>query len=171
MENALNLMKSRSFIKSALFDILALAFIYFLPAITHFFSFPLYYADPMRIVLILCLVHTSKSNSLIIALTLPVFSFIIASHPSMYKSMLIASELMLNLALFFLISQKIKNIFGSMIISIAVSKLFYYTAKYFFISGGLIEGELVTTPILIQAVAAVIFSVYAFYLMRNRTEQ
>jgi hypothetical protein len=171
MENALSLIRSRSFIKSALFDILALTVIYFLPTLTHFFSFPLYYADPMRIVLILCLAHTSKSNALIIALTLPVFSFIIASHPSMYKSLLIASELLLNLAFFYIISQKIKNVFGSMIISIALSKLFYYTAKYFFISGGLIEGELVTTPILIQAIAAVIFSVYAYFILRNRTEQ
>jgi hypothetical protein len=171
MENTLSLIKSRGFIKSALFDILALAFIYFLPTITHFFSFPLYYADPMRIVLILCLAHTSKSNSLLIALTLPVFSFIIASHPSMYKSMLIASELILNLFLFYFISQKIKNIFGSMLISIALSKMFYYLAKYFFISGGLIEGDLVTTPILIQTVAAVVFSLYAYFILRNRTEQ
>jgi hypothetical protein len=171
MENTLNLIKSKSFIKSALFDILALGFIYFLPTLTHFFSFPLYYADPMRIVLILCLAHTSKYNAITIALTLPVFSFIIAAHPSMYKSLLIASELLLNLVLFFYISQKMKNVFGSMVISILISKLFYYTAKYFFISGGLIDGELVTTPLLIQAVAAVAFSVYAYLILRNRTEQ
>lgn len=171
MENALNLIKSKSFTKSAIFDISALALIYFLPTITHFFSFPLYYADPMRIVLILCLAHTSKSNAFIIALTLPVFSFIIASHPSMYKSLLIASELLLNLALFYYISRKINNVFGTMLISIALSKLFYYLAKSFFISGGLIEGQLVTTPIWIQAVAALIFSVYAYVILRNRTEQ
>ena len=171
MENALNLIKSKSFTKSAIFDLSALALIYFLPTITHFFSFPLYYADPMRIVLILCLAHTSKSNAFIIALTLPVFSFIIASHPSMYKSLLIASELLLNLALFYYISRKINNVFGTMLISIALSKLFYYLAKSFFISGGLIEGQLVTTPIWIQAVAALIFSVYAYVILRNRTEQ
>jgi hypothetical protein len=171
MENALNLIKSKSFIKSALFDLLALAFIYFIPTITHFFAFPLYYADPMRIVLILCLAHTSKNNSFLIALTLPVFSFIIASHPSMYKSMLIASELLLNLYIFFLISEKMKNVFGAMLISVLASKVFYYLAKYVFISAGLIDGELVTTPIWIQVAAALVFSAYAFVILRNRTEQ
>lgn len=171
MENALNLIKSKSFIKSALFDISALAFIYLMPTIVHFFSFPLYYADPMRIVLILCLAHTSKNNAVLIALTLPVFSFIIAAHPSMYKSMLIASELMLNLFLFFFLAQKIKNVFGAMLISIAASKIFYYLAKSVLISAGLIQGDLVSTPIWIQAVAALVFSVYAFFILRNRTEQ
>ncbi len=170
MENTLNLIKSKNFVKSAAIDILALAFIYFIPTMAHFFSFPLYYADPMRIVLILCLAHTSKSNTFIIALTLPVFSFIIASHPSMYKSLLIASELLLNLYLFYFISQKLKNVFGSMLISIALSKIFYYLAKYLFITAGLIEGELVSTPIWIQAIAAALFSLYAFIILRNRTE-
>jgi len=170
METALNLIKSKNFAKSALFDILALAFVYFIPAIAHFFSFPLYYADPMRIVLILCIAHTSKSNSFIIALTLPVFSFIIASHPSMYKSLLIASELMLNIYLFYVISLKLKNVFGAMLASIVLSKIFYYAAKYVFISGGLIDGSLVTTPVLIQAAAALVFSIYAYLILRNRTE-
>lgn len=170
MENTLNLIKSKDFVKSAMIDLLALAFIYFIPTIAHFFSFPIYFADPMRIVLILCLAHTSKYNTFIIALTLPAFSFIIASHPSMYKSLLIASELLLNLGLFFLISQKMKSVFGSMLISIVLSKIFYYMAKYLFISAGLIEGELVSTPIWIQAVAAAVFSFYAFIILRKRTE-
>lgn len=170
MENTLNLIKSKDFVKNATIDLMALAFIYFIPTIAHFFSFPLYYADPMRIVLILCLAHTSKSNSFIIALTLPVFSFIIASHPSMYKSLLIASELLLNIYLFYFISQRLKNVFGSMLISIALSKIFYYSAKYLFITAGLIEGDLVSTPIWIQAIAAALFSLYAFIILRNRTE-
>ncbi len=171
MENALNLIKSKNFIKSAAFDFLALAFIYFMPALTHLFSFPLYYADPMRLVLILCLAHTSKNNSLLIALTLPVFSFIIASHPSAYKSLLIAGELLINLYLFFTFSKSIKNVFVSMFLSIAISKVLYYAGKALFISAGLIQGELVSTPIWIQAAAGIVFSGYAFFVLRNRTEQ
>lgn len=57
-----------------------------------------------------------------------------------------------------------------MILSIAASKLLYYAAKYLFISAGLIQGELVTTPVWIQAAAALAFSIYAYFILRNRTE-
>lgn len=64
-----------------------------------------------------------------------------------------------------------KNVFGAMLISVLASKVFYYLAKYVFISAGLIDGELVTTPIWIQVAAALVFSAYAFVILRNRTEQ
>ena len=56
-----------------------------------------------------------------------------------------------------------------MIISILISKIIYYTAKYFLISSLLISGELFSTPIIIQMVMAVIFGafIYVFELRRE----
>ncbi|MDY0202455.1 MAG: hypothetical protein RBR40_15895, partial [Tenuifilaceae bacterium] len=67
---------TRKTIAYVLFDIFALAFIYLIPTISHMLSFPLYLIEPMRIALVLALVHTTKRNAYIIALTLPLFSFL-----------------------------------------------------------------------------------------------
>ena len=68
---------SKQNIKSIILDIAAIAFIYFVPTISHILSLPVYYIEPMRLMLILALVHTTKQNAYIIALTLPLFSFLI----------------------------------------------------------------------------------------------
>ncbi len=59
--------------KSLIIDILGLTFIYFVPAISHLLSFPLYLVEPMRVMLIIAIAHTTKRNAYLIALTLPVF--------------------------------------------------------------------------------------------------
>ena len=87
---------SRKTLNYVLFDILALTFIYFVPTISHMLSFPLYLIEPMRIALILALVHTTKKNAYIIAITLPLFSFLVSAHPVFYKMMLISGELVID---------------------------------------------------------------------------
>ena len=49
MEKALGLSDFRANIKTYLIDFSLLLFIYFLPALSHLFAFPIYYLDPMRI--------------------------------------------------------------------------------------------------------------------------
>ncbi len=100
---------SISKIKSIVFDLMALLFIYLVPAISHLLSFPVYYLEPMRIMLILAIVHTTRKNAYLIALTLPLFSLLISAHPSLIKTSLVTGELLLNVWLFFFISEKLSN--------------------------------------------------------------
>ena len=109
MEKALSIIDFKSNIKTYLIDFSLLLMIYFLPAISHLFAFPVYYLDPMRIALVVALVHTSNKNAYIIALTLPLFSFLISSHPQIIKSFLLSAELVINLSLFYLLKDKLKN--------------------------------------------------------------
>src|SRR6056297_734588 len=95
----------------ALFDLAAIAFIYFIPALSHMLSFPLYLLEPMRIVLILALVHTHKVNALVLAATLPFFTFLVSGHPVLPKAILISAELVLNVVLFFAIVKSVKSKF------------------------------------------------------------
>src|SRR6056297_3145024 len=88
-------------ISQALFDLAAIAFIYFIPAISHMLSIPLYLLEPMRIILILALVHTHKVNAYVLAATLPFFTFLVSGHPILPKAFLISAELVLNVFLFF----------------------------------------------------------------------
>ena len=167
MEKALSLIDLKSNIKTYLIDFSLLLMIYFLPAISHLFAFPVYYLDPMRIALVVALIHTSKKNAYIIALTLPLFSFLISSHPQIIKSFLLSAELVINLSLFYLLKDKLKNVFTSLFISILISKVIYYLLKFALISFALLNDRLFSTPFYFQLIAAVLLSTYIYLV--NRT--
>lgn len=154
-------------VRSVLLDLTAILFIAFAPALSHMFALPIYMLEPMRIMLILSIVHTSRNNSYLIALVLPAFSFIISTHPSVIKTLLISSELILNVFLFGLFLNYIKNSFAAVFASILISKVFYYTVKFGFLSFGIIGGELIATPIYLQAIVTTVLSIYLFILFRT----
>jgi len=168
MATNVNLVSSRVNYKSILFDVVSLAFIYFIPAFSHLFNIPIYLVEPMRIMLILAMVHTSKTNAYFIALTLPLFSFLISSHPNVFKGLIMTAELILNVWLFFEISKRMTNQFVSMISAILISKLVYYLLKFVLISFAVLESGLITTPIYLQVITSVIFSLYVFLILRKR---
>ena len=170
MEKVLSLADFRANVKTYLIDFSLLLFIYFLPAISHLFAFPVYYLDPMRIVLVVALIHTSKKNSFLIALTLPLFSFLISSHPQLIKSFLLSAELLLNLTLFFLLKEKINNVFTSLLASIIISKAIYYLLKFAFISFALLDDRLFSTPYYYQIISAILLSTYMYLVNRPGTK-
>jgi hypothetical protein len=161
------LLQTESFI-SILFDFLALVCIYFVPAISHLLNLPLYLIEPMRIMLILALVHTSKKNAYMLALTMPLFSFIISSHPEFPKMFLITMELSLNVFLFYLLLKKTPYLIVSVLLSIVLSKVIYYSVKFFLIKLTILDSELVTTPILIQLITTLFFSLYLFAFYKKK---
>lgn len=169
MEKALSIIDFKSNIKTYLIDFSLLLMIYFLPAISHLFAFPVYYLDPMRIALVVALIHTSKKNAFIIALTLPLFS-LISSHPQIIKSFLLSAELVINLGLFFLLKDKLKNVFTSLFLSILISKVVYYSLKFAFISFALLNDKLFSTPFYFQLISAVLLSNYIYLVNRTSTK-
>ncbi len=148
----------------------ALLLIYFTPALSHLLNFPLYLIEPMRLVLILAMLHSDRRNAYMLSLTLPVFSYAVSAHPVFYKMLLISAELTLNVWLFFMLSSKLKNNFAAMLSAIVLSKVAYYLLKFGFISFALIGTGLFSTPIWIQAITTVIFSAYAFLILKNSKE-
>jgi hypothetical protein len=169
MEKILNFTNSYEKVKTTLIDLIALTFIFFVPALSHLFSFPLYLLEPMRIMLVLSLVHTTKRNAFLIALVLPIFSLIISSHPSLVKSLLIVMELGLNVWLFSFFTKRNFNLFISMFVSIIASKLVYYGMKYITISFSILNSELISTPIFLQFGMTIVFSLYAYMLLKNKS--
>ncbi len=159
----------RNTLSYALFDFLALAFIYFVPTISHMLNFPLYLIEPMRIAIILALVHTSRSNAFIIALTLPLFSFLVSAHPVFYKMMLISGELLLNVWVFHLLFNRYKNAFAAILSSIIISKVAYYLVK-FIIIGFIVKSSdrIIATPIYIQVITTIAFSIYLAVMVRRK---
>ncbi|MEE4198280.1 MAG: hypothetical protein V2I54_11600 [Bacteroidales bacterium] len=168
MESRATYVFNQSTIRNLIFDLAAIAFIYFVPAISHLLSLPVYYIEPMRLMLILALVHTNQRNAYIIALTLPLFSFLVSAHPVLPKMLLITFELSLNVFLFYLLIRSFKNTFFPVFISIIASKLIYYVIKFGLINWAILESGLVSTPILMQGTTALIFSTYVWILYKKK---
>ena len=150
-----------------LIDITALAFIYLVPTISHLLNLPVYLIEPMRLMLIIALVHTSKKNAYLLALTMPLFSFLISAHPALPKMIIISIELSLNVFLFFLLSKKFKNLFPAILLSILISKIAYYVLKFGLIKMAVITSGLISTAILIQLATTLVFSFYVYLFYRN----
>ena len=149
---------TRTDYKTIMLDIAAILVITFLPAISHLVSIPLYLFEPMRVILVLSVMFTAKRNSYMIALALPLFSYLISAHPVFVKLFLISSELFLNIYLFSILEKKTRNIFGSLLGAILICKVYYYLLKAGLISVGLMQGELVSTPLYLQLIIAVVLS-------------
>lgn len=164
---AIQLLNSQK-IRSILFDIAAIAFIYFVPAISHLLSLPVYYIEPMRLMLVLALVHTTKKNAYLIALTLPLFSFLISAHPVFPKMILIAFELSLNVFIFYALVSKFKHTIFPIFISIIASKMVYYVIKFGLIQLAVLKSGLISTPLAMQLTTTLVFSVYLYLLFKKK---
>lgn len=139
------------------FDILALVLMYFLPAISHLTAIPFYIIEPFRLMILVSLVvMNNKYNALLLAVTLPLFSFIIATHPLFAKAMLISIEMVFNILVYSWLIKKINKPFWVILISIVISKAGYYLLKFGFISMGLLSMSLVSTSLLVQLAVAFI---------------
>lgn len=158
---------SRAHFKSVLIDFTALVFIYFVPSLSHLFNIPLYFIEPMRIMLVIAMVHTSRNNAYLLALTLPLFSFLVSSHPNIYKGMIMTIELVINVWLFFEISKRVANTFAAMLSSIIISKIIYYLLKFGLIRFAIIESGLFSTSVGLQLILAIVLSGYLFLFYRQ----
>lgn len=155
-------------IKTVCLDIIALAVIYFVPAFAHNFQIPIYLAEPLRIILVLSVLHTRKENAYILALTLPLFSYLISGHPIFFKMLIVMFELTLNVWLFLDLSKRMNNIIFPMFLSIVVSKVFYYTFQFLFISLNLLNIDQIDHPIFPQVIVTLVFSIYAVLILRKK---
>lgn len=154
-------------LKNILYDIIGISFIYLTPTIVHGLNFPLYYAEPMRIVLLISLFHFHKLNSWILALTLPFFSWLVSGHPVIYKAFIMSIELGINVFFFYRFLPLFRSAFPAVLLSVAISKAIYYLLKYLFISLMLLEGSLVSTPWIYQVLTAFVFAIYAHFAITS----
>jgi hypothetical protein len=166
MSSTLAAIKSNgTLVKSVVVDIFGLAFIYLVPTFSHLLNIPLYLIEPMRLMLIIAIAHTTKRNAYLIALTLPIFSFLVSAHPHILKTLLITIELVINVWLFYFLKKHWKNYFAAMLTSILVSKLAYYLMKYAMINFAFLDSSLISTPIYLQVITMVVFSWYLLFVM------
>ncbi|MFO7872885.1 MAG: hypothetical protein R6U62_00175 [Bacteroidales bacterium] len=148
-------------LRAILFDVFALAFIYLVPTISHMLSIKLYLLEPMRLMLVLAMVHTRRQNAYILAFTMPFFSFLISAHPLLVKALLIAIELVVMVFVFYQLEKRLHT-FVAIFSAILVSKMLYYGMKYVAVITVLPAEPLVGTPLQLQVLTSLAFSLYLF---------
>ncbi len=135
--------------------------LFLLPSIGHMFPFPIYLIEPMRIAVFTgYLLSKNAYNAALLAITIPIFSFLTTGHPLFFKATLISIELLTNILFFIFLYQKLRiGAFLALVASVVVSKLIYYGIKFLFLSLGLLSGSLVSTGLYEQIITLVILSV------------
>jgi hypothetical protein len=156
-------------IVAVIYDFIALTLVYLLPSISHMFNISLYLIEPMRIVIILSVLHTNRVNAFILAATIPIVSFLISGHPLLVKGLIMSAELSLNVYLFTLFMSKRMNPFLVAVLSIIASKIFYYIAFFSVSSMGLLPVRPDSTPYLSQILVTLAFGLYAWLMLRGKT--
>lgn len=156
-------------IRTFLIDGFALAFLLLMPAASHLTGVPFYFIEPMRIMLVVALIFTSRSNAYILALALPVFSFLVSGHPVPIKMMIIMAELLLNVWLFIKIFQLTRKPFISMFSAIIGSKIFCYLTYWIVFSWAFVVDESQMVFLIAQLVVSLVLSasVLAFSTKRS----
>lgn len=154
-------------LKSALIDAFALAFIFLMPTFSHLLSFPLYFIEPMRIMVVLAMAHTHRNNAYALALALPLFSFFVSGHPILVKAVIIGLELMVMVGVFYLLRKHI-HVFGAIFSAIIISKVFYFAVKFFVplkAMQSLGYGSFFEFSLLIQIATSLVMSFYLWMIV------
>lgn len=144
----------------SLTDLALFAFVYFIPALSHLTSsIPFYILEPMRVAVLLGFIVTrSFFNAYFTAATLPVFSFAVAAHPVLAKSLLMGGELVINVFFLQFFLRRFKSKFFAAFASVLLSKAIYYAGKFLMIKASLLDMSMVSTPLWIQLVVAALLS-------------
>lgn len=141
-------------------DFILLVFIYFVPTLSHLMGLPFYILDPMRMVVLGSIVLVNdKRNPYILAITIPLFSYFVAGHPILYKNIIMAIELAVNVYLFNYLTSKTKHVFVAALGSIIASKALYYLLKYAMLFLGVLNTSMVDTNIVIQIAVTLMISI------------
>ncbi|MFP4605652.1 MAG: hypothetical protein ACLFNJ_09785 [Bacteroidales bacterium] len=161
-------LRSKETLRTIAFDLSAVLFIYFIPAISHMLNAPVYFIEPMRIALVLALLHTTKRNAYVLAITLPIFSFLVSAHPMFAKMLIITAELTLNVFLFYYLLNKLKSAPLAILTSIVLSKAFYYAIKFLLINFAIASLGMVGIPILMQVLMTLVFTAYCWVIFQKK---
>ena len=83
----------RPVFKTVTLNVLLCAGVVAIPSLSHATALPLYRFEPMRLLLFVAILTTNRRNALLMALWLPLLSFLTSGHPIFPKFVLIQGDL------------------------------------------------------------------------------
>lgn len=154
-------------VRTLLINAGAVGLILGIPAIAHVTGVPVYFIEPMRVALVISIVFTSRLNAYVLAMVLPLVSYLVSGHPFPAKMMIITAELVLNTYLFIMLFSKTGKTFISMLLAILLSKGACYLLYWIFLGGMFVAEEAGILFIAIQLVVTVCLSTVTLLLSRK----
>jgi hypothetical protein len=131
-------------------DVMLCAAVVAVPALSHAVALPFYLFDPMRLLLFVAIIGSSRRNALLMAVCMPLLAMLTSGHPVFPKVVLIQGELVFNTVLFFGLAQRGNRFVPAAAVSILASKAAYYAAKFIMIRMSLLSGDLIATSWIYQ---------------------
>lgn len=149
---------SSSALKSIATDAFLIAVVCLVPAFSHWFSFPLYHLDPMRICLLVSmLLIAGRGHAFVLALLLPAVSCLLTAMPAPAIAAIIALELTVNVALFYLLKDKM-NPGLALFLSIFLSKAVYYLCKMLLLAPAVLVSTAIGWQLAVMIVLSLLFA-------------
>jgi len=162
------LARSKEYLKGVLIDLIALAVIFFTPVLAHLANIPFYMIEPMRLMVMISIAHSTRVNSYILAFTLSLFSYAVSGHPEPVKMLVMTIEMVANVFLFYLLLRKLNNVFFSMVAAIITSKILCYTLYLIFFSLIFLLEEAGTVFLIAQIITTMLFSAYVSWFYKKK---
>jgi len=162
--------QSGNVLKTLILDGVALAVVFLIPFIANLLQFPFYMIEPMRLMVMISIAHTSRINSYLLAFVLPFFSWVVSGHPEFFKMLIMTAELSINVYLFYLLLKKSDHVFLTMIMAIIISKIICYCSYLVFFSMTFFREEAAPSFLIVQTITTVLFSLYVSIFYRKRSQ-
>ena len=157
-----------SFSTQVMFDVVVIAILVAATATAHLLPFPLYYLEPMRLMLVLAMVHTTRTNSYLLAMVLPLLSWAVSGHPEPVKALIITVELVSNVAVYYWMITRLQKPFAAMLISIILAKFLCYLLYWPVFSVAFMVAESGWDFLAMQLLVTLILSGYAAMILRRK---
>lgn len=160
---SISLSRQDSLARAIITDLLILGLFLLVLTYAHILPIPLYQLDPMKALLLVTIIYSSRGNAMLMAIFLPLLSFVSTGHPVAPKFLLISLELAIFTSI--LTQQKDTGKINLLLGAVLLSKLGYYLLKASLIGLGWLEQSLFSTGIIPQLTAVVVL--ISIYLLLN----
>ena len=155
--------KVQSLWRIAAIDVLLLTLACLVPTVSHLLAWPLYYLNPMLLVLLAgMLLVRDRRNAYLLAILLPLCSMLTTGMPVPLKAACMIPEMLTVVALFQILERKMP-VFVALLFAIVLGKVVFYGMKAMLIA----PAVLVETDIWLQLGIIVLYTI-AFALLKKR---
>lgn len=140
-------------------DVVLIVAACFIPALSHLTALPLYHADPMRWLLLAgVLLVADRRNGYILAVALPMMACLLSGMPGFAKTLIIALELSVNVALLQWLKGKMHTL-PAVLLSIIGSKIVYYGFKALVLAPAVLVSTAWTTQLIVVVAMSIVYAV------------
>ncbi|MBP5548453.1 MAG: hypothetical protein J6X58_06160 [Bacteroidales bacterium] len=144
--------------KVIIVDMIVLAMICLVPALSHAFAFPLYKFNPMLLCLLAGMVFVNdRRNAYMLAFLLPVVSMLVSGMPTPLKALCMVAEFEAFVAIFYIIEKRMP-VFLAVVLAAVAGKIIFYLLEALIIAPAVLIGTNIWLQLCVILVYAIAFS-------------